>query len=538
VDEEKLFAEKLIKLFVQTGFGIVAFFATMFLATKFDINTVPLVDDAQQYFYQAERVADGVSLYHSQFEPKSGLGILLPGLSIAVGRLVGIPDLISPRLLSTLALMGSIFCAQAICFRFTRKFLPALATGFAVLACPPLVNGVLSGSEPRVYLVLFLFLALFACTTRRTRWAGAASMAAFLVWQPAFFALLAVGIACQLHPPAGRGWKAGFYNFLAGCCVVAVPYTLYFVAMGSFGAMLDQTVYFPGRFLADAEPGILVGLPSLILFWGQHCGGHGLLLVAALLAGVRYLLHSLRGKNWALIRRRDRRPHFESDGWGAYISVSIVTILFTLHQHQDPADLLFLLPFVSIGVGLLVYMLSFDIGRIGEMTGFASSVVLASAAIIASLSFCASSPARLAHSMGAVTAEDGTITRPYSLKEQKVLSLEVQALFDLGNTLHCIGNTHLLGMIRQPNWNRYGYVFPAVDAYIWKVSKEKFSPKHDGKWPDIVFLSRCEPYAMNRWMKLYDEVDSPNFNAQGIRRFDRNSSPEEIKKPKKKAAKD
>jgi len=507
------FAEKLGKLLVRTGFFIAAIAATFVVTACFDAPSLPLIDDNQQYFFIASQIADGVPPYESQFEPKNALCMLMTAVAILVGRVVGISDVVSARVFSIGILFGCVFFIQALCHRLTKRFWVSVLSGLLLLSFSAFSFMGLMGNRPKVFLVFFMVLALLAIASRRAKWAGMASMCAFLCWQPALLLVAICGITSVVVPPIGQGWKRGFYKFTGGALVPFGIYILYFIVTGSFGEMLHQAFFFPSQFMSNNFKGFIGTWKFLFGLWGWGFGKYNVVPIVAGVGLLRYILH-LTG-TWKLPETPDGAPLFRRGGWVVFAIITAMASLFTFYDQQGAPDLFFVLPSMAIFAALAVHFVCLELARLGDMVSIIAHNAIPILAIIAAITLIVQGPAVLADQMKWSNSPDGTGVF-YKLKDQKQAAEELDAIYAKGHSICSLGSTHLLGLLRQPNWTKYGLFYRGVDEHVRWETGDNFKPEIDGQWPEYVLVSRRDPEGMDAWRHLYEDVTSPTFKDQQI----------------------
>ena len=500
--------------------GLVAggtFLLAVVVCSAYGIGAVPLIGDNQHYFYMAERVADGVPPHVSNFDPKASLSLLVTGAAIGAGRLVGLGDVVSARLLSVVALGGGVSLLAVFTYRWTRHAGASLVAGLLPLALVHLPLLAVSGSRPKVF--LFFFAAASLCFAASSRW-GPALLAATLgslTWQPALLLVAAVLLSCLAAGERGLGqWG----RLVAGGVLLPVLlYELYFLATGALEEQLTQELLFPASYMTSAVEGPGASVRSLGRIWSS---GYSPQILGVNVGPALLALTALAGLTLAFYLWRHRSSLRGAAGRQPAVPYLLLgaagTAAFTFYDHQGPPDLFFLVPFavplVAGGTAVLAAGLRKRPGRPAEYVtvGIVSLVLLAAA--VAGI--------RSSRGLGV------------TLSDQRRAAGRVGAWLDDGSRVYAIGSTHLLALNRASNWLPYSFFFRGVDRWLrdheeyvgTDDAKRAYSPRRHGRLPDVVLTSRGWPQGWPGWLETrYADVTTPLFERQGVDVWRRSDGP-------------
>ncbi|MGB3564758.1 MAG: DolP-mannose mannosyltransferase [Thermoanaerobaculia bacterium] len=473
--------------------GGLFFVVTLAIACLLGVTDLALDGDNEHYFFMAERAASGFSPYHSHFDSKQGLSMLLTGLVIALGRPLGLGDLAMARVLSLVVLGLSLWLTWWLTLSLTGSRRAGSFAGLAMIGFSGYLYQAVMGSRPKVFLVLFMLLTMLLFVQRWHFWAGVSAALAFLCWQPA---LLMLGVMLLVLLVCSDRLES-ITRVLAGALLTVVAYQLFFFLHGSMGEQLRQTYYFPAKYMRHEFSWAAGPLNKLPQLWFEGFGRFNLL---PLLAGLG-LIGS--GIGWLRrVKQGGRLAGGPSRGW-LYVSLCFVAwILFTVYDHQGYMDLFVLLPFLAIIVGATLDRWVTRPGRpIWEQVGV--GVVL--------LGF------------GLLIYQGAQMHRTdFGLREQRVLATRVDRMLEEGEKIYAIECTHLLAFNKAENWSKFGFFFRGVGRYLRAEKKGRgvLRLNRQGERPSVVLVSHHVPREIRRELRRsYREVFDREFEQQGIRVF-------------------
>jgi hypothetical protein len=331
-------------------------------------------DDSIQ-IYLAQRALEGSPPYVAGLYAKTPLTPLLTAAAIGVGRVAGVSDIMSGRLLFV-ALGGLYVLAMGLAGTAIfggRTWRPAaegaaaggLAAAATLLSFRPLPVVAAKGMEPKLILAAFGTLALWLTARRRWGWAGACAALAFLAWQPAglFMAATALAALCQAGEPR---WKA-VGGAVLGMCAPLAAVGAYLAATGALGPAWRQAGLGALTFgqAAVEGSGLLARLSSnpgrIYAATGTAFDGMRPVFLLGLLGWLGLAAEPLRAiwqtsaegglasRLWEATRRPAQLPSMVVGGG---------FLAFTVLDFQAGPDLLPLTPLAALGIGWWLVTLS------------------------------------------------------------------------------------------------------------------------------------------------------------------------------------
>lgn len=395
-------------------------------------GSVPLRSDNEFQFFIAERAASGVPPYASFFTPKTAGSHLLTAVAIRAGRAAGVPDILAARALSIGIFAATAGLVGLLALELTGSLWLGALAGSSLLTFPGLVDHAVQGCRPKVFLVAFTLLLLWAVARRRPLLTGVAAALAVLSWQPAVLVAAPAALASLVDRRKGRAVA----RLLLGAALVVVPYELYFWSHGMLAEHLFHSVRVPLTLMPLAESSFSAPWPPIHWLARRAFGSWhpaAVAYVAAMAGGVLTVLV----RPGATLRLLRRRP-----AWLAVGSAAAATAAFTLVEHQGPPDLFFVAPFVALAPAIC---LSAALRRApGHVAGIVTSAVGALVLLIG-LPQTWSYPPR--QQLG------------YGLGGQIRLAERLDRRLGEGGSVYAHGALHLLAFRHRDNWSRWGLFY-------------------------------------------------------------------------------
>ena len=179
-----------------------------------------MIRDAGGYLYIGQQVLRGVPPYASLFTHKGPLAPLRGALGVALGRLLGLADIIAVRAFFCLIGAATVAALYVLVAHWTGSRRAGMVGALILLGCYPFTFGATAGPEPKLPMLLFVVLSLYLTSRRRWFWAGLCGSLAALTWQPTaiypaitlFLAALAGRSIAPGGHPNSDGHKGRYYD--------------------------------------------------------------------------------------------------------------------------------------------------------------------------------------------------------------------------------------------------------------------------------------------------------------------------------------
>ncbi len=317
--------------------------AVVFLLQGFE---GPLSRDVAVYAYAGQQVAEGVPPYVQILNRAGPLAHLVPGAGAALGRLVGVDDLLAMRLTMMVLSALALWAAYVLGRDLYGSRLTGVMTSAALLSFQGFVTYATEGPREKTVMVLMMVFALWAVCRRRWSAAGVATALATLTWQGSLVPLLAVVTVAVLALPGGRGPRLSALLRFAGAGLAVAAVTVgYFLTVGAFAELYE------GFYAVNAGYTTQRGLLTMLSAPRRLVSGFGWSL-ALVLAGVvgSFVVSGTR------VRGLDRG----SPGGVAVVALAVgtlVCLLWALMSFEGWPDLFPILPFSACGLAGLGHLL-------------------------------------------------------------------------------------------------------------------------------------------------------------------------------------
>lgn len=451
--------------------------------------TLPLTLDNQHYFFIAERAASGVPPHVSHFDPKHQAAMLLTAAAIRGGRAFGIDDVHAARVVSIAVAASAVALAWWVAHALTGGLLAGHLAALAMLGSDGFLLMGAMGARPKVFLVFFLLAAAWAMCGKRAFLAGCLSALAFLCWQPALLALGGAALVLGLAPGAARALR----RLALGAALPVLLYELYFAAHGALGVQLEQSYWFPARYMAPAPADVWRHARALF----QLDGG----VTAASLLPLGFAAIVLAALVWVLLRPVTAARALRERPAAAYVLLcGSGALAFSLYEYQTYIDGFFVLPYMAVVVAACLALVC---ERVARRQGPAARTLLAGGLLVL---FAANT--QVLPSQAYLGAD---------LAEQEDLARRVGELIAEGGGVYAIGCTHLLAMNHTDNHVPFGFFFRGMEAYLADRDPGGYRPLRDGAMPATILVSRPFVPGGRPWLAAeYREETPPEFRLQGV----------------------
>jgi hypothetical protein len=474
--------------------GAGVFFALFVALAVAGTNDAPILSDNQHYFFIAERAASGIPPHVSHFDPKNALSMLITAGAINVSRALGGDDLEASRVLSMLVAALAVALLWPLARKLTGSAVAALIACTGMLSLNRFMFMAIMGSQPKVFLVFFVVLSMYALASGRHGWAGVAASAAFLCWQPAL-ALVAAG---PLAIWAGGGGRRAGFVFLAAAFVPVLLYEAYFFHHDALGQQLFQAYAFPSSYMESMPTKLAPVIRRTRWFLGI---ANGFQTTSIVPVGFLIWLAVVWSGWWRPGSRVFRAARGRPDR--IYLAlIAHAAALLCVQSYQGFPDRFFLEPSMVLATGWVGAWIVASMSRAVRIT-VGPGLVAAGCAVVL-----------------VVLAADGhwDFRRINGLAEQRRLGEAVGRLLDAGYSVYAVGCTHLLAFNRTDNYTPFGFFFRGVGEYIQvKTSGRDYRPLRDGKPPRIILLSRGKYFDELQWFRRrYVRAKRDDFTGQSI----------------------
>jgi hypothetical protein len=452
--------------------------------------------------YVAQSIVRGQVPYRDVVEIKSPLSAYLSAAAIVIGRAAGVKDVFAVRLLNVLMVgLVSVF-TFLVAATYLRSLLAASIAFLIPLAPWHFAEWMVTGTEPKLPMILFGLISLLLIAREKPFWAGCFSMLSCLCWQPG---LLFTGVAVLAFSKYLTRWRdLAAVKVLIGALVPLLALVLYFYSIGVLGDFWTWTVEYNFRVYA---PETAKGLSGTVAHLWSVCTrvfGWDLVLVGLSVAGliwfvVERIKASLREDNAV------ESPHRYRDAMAVAPAIYVV---FCVINFQSGPDLIPLFPFMGMFGGWFAVQLGrvrFGRGLFRRLPG-AALVVLVGLIIFRSVA----------------EAADSELT----LQEQEREFAKISKLLEPDDNIYVHGAVEILVLLNKPNLNPYIYLDRGKDKWIAKRNPGGFRAileEMESSRPKVVAISRIGKVVhrveLRHWVEEhYDQIALPGYDGVYLRR--------------------
>lgn len=469
--------------------------------------------DSALYDYIAQEILRGQMSYRDVVDIKGPLGTHLSAFAMAIGKLIGLRDIVAVRLFHVLlvGLLSAVTYLVAEIYLRNRfaaiiAFLvPLLPEQFALMA--------ITGTQPKLPMILFGMLALLMIARDRPFWAGICSMLSCLCWQPG---LMFTGAAVLIFSRYLSSWRdLRAVKVMIGAAIPLAIVLAYFYARGALSDFWAWSItYNFSVFAPEAKASMGQAVTKLWQIIIRVFKYDRPIAILSLFGLVLFTVNRLRDK-------LKGRAAFASPGLlrDAVIIPPLVYLAFCLINFQASADLIPLFPFIGIFAGWFFI-------EAGRLIATVSTRWLKSGPGLMQREWLI--PALALSIVLVVLVVRVASYRVYgkTLKDQDNEFKTLAGLLGPDDRIFVHGTVEILVLLNRPNLNPY------VDL-DW--DKDNFAAsRKPGGWnaimnemeaqaPKLVALSRLRAVThradLERWVQQhYDKLDLFNYERVFIRR--------------------
>jgi hypothetical protein len=519
----------------STTLAAIAFFFGVAVVLAYRPLSQVEVGDPAVYDYIAQSILRGQVPYRDIVDIKSPGAAYLSATAMALGNLAGLRDVIAVRLLHVVlaGLLTAATCLVAEIYLRNRLvtvmafMIPLMPEHFAMM--------IISGTQPKLPMILFGMITLVLIGKDRPFWAGVCSMLSALCWQPG---LLFTGTAFLISSRYLTSWTdRRAIKVLLGAAIPLLVVLGYFHWKGALGDMWAWTVTYNYQvFGPEAKKGAGDAIQSLwtiilrvfrpdVVAPGNSALD-GLMFRFAIFAGLATLAMVPASLIGLLLFGRDRlraklsgiRPPQSPDLFvDALFIPPAVYLAFCLINFQAGPDLIPFFPFIGIFAGLLVVKAGGGVSTLRWVKTTRWPLALARVVPLSALALIL-----LILLARTVTYKPDDWTLRDQDHEFKVIS----DLLGPGDKIYVHGRVELLVLLNRPNLNPYILLDWGADDFAAARNRGGWSAIMDemeARKPRVVAISRLRAVAhraeIERWVdEHYDPLTSFRYDRVFVRK--------------------
>ena len=382
--------------------------------------------------YEACRLLHGELYGVESFDHRGPLAPAIYAVGVSIGKLADISPVYSARVFGVLIGLLVVVSVYKLARELQLGSEGAAAAAVVVACAAGLVLHFAGGPRPKVPFVLLETLAILLTVRGRYFLAGVAAGSALLVWQPGGWFVVVPIVAALRDVPSrrGRAVVAALIGALLPIATIAGIYT----AVGHLTDLWREVFWFnlhyghcrPVQTLHQRLYAIRRDL------YGYYCGPVG---VWALVCVALWSIFGSVSKN----RGEQRR-------WLAVAVGLAGPVLWTGMDYQSYPDLYPFVPFIAIGIGIMVSWISAGTGTAGRAIALVGLV-------IALVWF-----AKPILGRGVVPGQ--------TLEQEFAMARLAQRIAGAEGRLASVGAPHVMALTGWRNPSRYGFLLVGIDEYI------------------------------------------------------------------------
>ena len=493
------------------------------------------VGDPAVYDYIAQSILRGQVPYRDVVDIKGPGASYLSAATMVLGKAVGLRDVIAVRLMHVMlvGLLSALTCLVAQVY--LRNPLVSVMASLIPLMPEQLAMMLISGTQPKLPMILFGMATLLLIAKDRPFWAGICSMLSCLCWQPG---LLFTGTAFLIFSRYLTSWRdRRALSVVIGASIPLLVGLVYFYMNGALDDLWAWTItYNYGVFGPEAKKGAGDAFQKLwaivIRVFGPHTVGladsmigrfkarfepvAGLATLAMVLSSLIGLLLSGFDRVRAKLSkgRLFQAPDLFVD---ALFIPPVVYLGFCLINFQAGPDLIPFVPFIGIFAGLFVVRadgLLNSLRWINQIPLKLARQALASSLVLAVI-------------LGVILARTVTYrSAGWTLQYQDQEFRTVAALLAPEDKVYVHGTVELLVLLNRPNLNPYVLLDWNADSFAasrkpggWQAIMDEM----ESQKPKLVAISRLRTVTyraeLERWVdEHYDHLSLFKYERVFVRK--------------------
>jgi hypothetical protein len=451
--------------------------------------------DSAIYDYIAQSILRGQLPYRDVVDIKGPASVYLSAAAVAVGRLIGMQDVIAIRLFHVL-MVGLL---AALTFRvgvvFMRSRFIGVIAALLPLVSPAMIEMLIGGTQPKLPMMIFGLASLLLVAKDHPFRAGLCGMMACLCWQPG---LMFAGAAFLIFSKYLTSWRdLRAVKVVIGAALPLAIVVLYFHAQGALGDLWSYAiVYNYSVFGPEARQPLNDAGSHLWTIIRRVFDRKTIFLIIALAGLVVYIAERIHVKfkhGWQHELFRD-----------AVIWPALVYLIFTFVNFQAGPDLIPFLPFIGLFAAWAFAKAGQLIARyapaqladykphIGDLVLGGSLAVVLALVVWPALRYRA-----------------GGETLQKQIAEVNVIAAQLQP----DDKVYSHGTIGMLVLMNRPNMNPYVFLDWDMDTFIaarkYNGSFQALIDEMEAEKPKIVGISRLRAVRhgdeFEQWVKAHYE---------------------------------
>ncbi|HJQ26983.1 MAG TPA: DolP-mannose mannosyltransferase [Blastocatellia bacterium] len=458
--------------------------------------------DTAIYDYIAQSILRGQMPYRDVVDIKGPLGPYLSAAAMAIGKLIGLRDIIAVRFFHVLMIGLLSAVTYLVAEIYLRNRLAAIIAFLVPLLPEHFALMTVTGTQPKLPMILFGMLSLLLIAKDKPFWAGVCSMLSCLCWQPG---LMFTGTAVLIFSRYLTSWRdRRALKVMAGAIIPLAITLAYFYARGALADLWAWAItYNFSVFGPEAKAGLAQAITKLWQIIIRVFRYDRPVVILSLLGLLSFTARRMRD------RVKGRAALAAPDLFRDAVAIpALVYLAFCMINFQASADLIPFFPFIGIFAGWFFV----EAGQLGARWLKREWLIPALAACVVLLV--------LAVRVATYRIEGRT------LQDQENEFKTITALVAPDDKIFVHGTVEILVLLNRPNLNPYVLLDWDADNFA--------GARHAGGWdaimqemkaasPRLVAISRLRTVThradFEQWVEEdYDKLELPSYDRVYIRK--------------------
>jgi hypothetical protein len=429
---------------------LAVFAAAVVLAAMYRPFALPEGGDNAIWDYVAQCILRGQVPYRDVIEIKTPAAAYLSALAMATGKLFGSDTVLAVRVLFVLLVGVLCVVVYLVGEAYLRNRPAALLACLVPLLAPELMVMMISGTRPKVPMMICGMLTLLFIAKDKPFWAGFCSMLASLFWQPGLMFTATALLIFSGYLTSWRDRRA--LRVLLGAIIPLAVMLIYFAARGALGDLWAWTmtynyaVYYPE---GHEPPG--VALNRLWFLIRQVTDGQTVWVKLGLIGLLWFTAERI-------IARLKKSPPADEAFKEALLIPPLIFFAFCLINYPGADGLIVLLPFAGLFAAFVFAAIH---QRLTQWRFIESRPVLARLMAIVLIAPLAVAAIKAIRQARAFQIEEGR-----TLGDQRREFQKIAERLGPNDRIYVHGSLEILVLLDRPNLNPYIFLDRGKDRFL------------------------------------------------------------------------
>jgi hypothetical protein len=429
---------------------LAVFAVAVVLATMYHPFALMEGGDNAIWDYIAQCVLRGQVPYRDVIDNKTPAAAYLSALAMALGKLFALDTFLAARVLSVLLVGALCVVIYLVGEVYLRSRLAALIACLVPLLAPNLIVMMISGTRPKVPMMICGMLTLLFIARDRPFWAGFCSMLAFLFWQPG---LMFTGTALLIFSGYLTSWRdRRALKVILGALIPLATMLAYFAARGALGDLWAWTItYNYSVYYGEGKEPPGVALARLWFLIQQETDGQTI-----------WVKLGIAGLLWFAAKRIIERFRKSAPAGDAFKEALLIPtgifLIFCVINYPGADGLIVLLPFAGLFVAFIFAEIHQWLLSLRLIESRPQLARLAALVLIAPLSVVVFNAIKRARGF---QIEEGR-----TLADQRQEFQKIAERLGPNDKIYVHGSLEILVLLNRPNMNPYIFLARGTDGFL------------------------------------------------------------------------